>query len=573
MRLTIAQVAEAVQQKESYVRQHINRKHLTVQREGRNVFVYLDEAVRWAQERGLALSQPAHWVVPTDYVQTRTARVSVVSRRLIGDTNATNFFTFVRHRRHDALGPWAGEEAGVWTSEIVLAELNSDSEEFRLHTLDVPLENCEELINGVLNEGKLDIEGTTVEYSLEQPPRIHWTYRDERMPDEHSFRSPFSKHSAEITEYWHFTDELQNRWVEIVKANPTGLKGLTDRVGFPLDQRSDRVGNLLIAAAEDTVHCELFTQNNTLILNVDRLDGLALLPDQYTATVWGSHGGDTLVRREVPINGREVDIDLQSDVDRIGFALHRNVDGQCIDLMDANLIMHIGIAMHVDSGPTLEVRDLKNAKTHSFRPSSSRSMLNIDGDKHSPALDRQIRRSVLDRRIVEQQNRAVREGQLRRFEADDFDGAVEYFVSLLRQHSYQNEPIYLADAHFSVPDFGGPDSQLYIDMFEATTGLSLRILCSPRGPMAPWRASYPSALTRHVNVRTFTRPGSRARVLHDRYLITHDREILITNSFNGWRTNGVTFVGLSDGIYSPQAERLWEMAIGESEDGIHVSEV
>ena len=58
-------------------------------------------------------------------------------------------------------------------------------------------------------------------------------------------------------------------------------------------------------------------------------------------------------------------------------------------------------------------------------------------------------------------------------------------------------------------------------------------------------------------------------MLHDRYLITHDREILITNSFNGWRTHGVTFVGLSDRIYSPQAERLWEMEIGKSDDGIH----
>ena len=573
MRLTIAQVAEAVQQKESYVRQHINRKHLSVQREGRNVFVDLDEAARWAQERGLSLSLPAHVAVPTGYVQNRTARITVLSRGLSGDTNTINFFTSVRHRRQDALGPWAGEAAGVWISEVILAEFTSDSEEFRLHTLDAPLKDCEELINQILNEGALDINGTTVEYSLEQPPRIHWAYRDERMTDERSFRSPFSNHSAEITEYWHFSDEPRNRWVEIIRANPVSFEALTERLGFPLDRRSDRVGNFLIAAAEDTVYCELLTQNDALILNIDRLDGLDLLPGQYSAAVWGSHSGDTVVRREVPVTGREVVVDLRADVDHIGVALHRNVDGQCIDLMDTNLIMQMGIAMHVDLGPTLEVRDLKNAKTHSFRPSSSRSMLNIDADKYSPALDRQIRRSVLDRRIVERQNRAVRERELRRFEADEFDDAVEYFVSLLRQHSYQNEPIYLADAHFSIPDFGNPDSQLYIDMFEATTSLSLRILCSSREAMAPWRASYPSSLTRHVNVRTFRWPGSRERVLHDRYLITHDKEILISHSLNGWRTNGVTFVGLSHRIYSPQAERLWEMGIGKSDDGTHVSEV
>ena len=573
MRLTIAQVAEAVRQKESYVRQHINRKHLRAQRDGRNVFVDLDEVARWAQERGLSLSLPAHVAVPTGYVQNRTARITVLSRHLSGNSNAINIFTSVRHRRQDALGPWASVATEVWTSEVILAEFTSESEEFRLHTLDTLLEDCEELINQILNKGTLDIDGMTVEYYLEQPPRIHWAYRDERRTDEHSFRSPFSNHSAEITEYWHFRDEPRNRWIEIIRANPASFEALTERLGFPLDKRSDRVGNLLIAAAEDTVHCELFTQNNTLILNIDRLDGPDLLPDQYTAAVWGSHSGDTVVRREVPVTGREIVVDLQSDVDHIGFALHRNVDGQCIDLMDTNLIMHVGIAMHVDSGPTLEVRDLKNAKTHSFRPSSSRSMLDIDTDKHSPALDRQIRRSVLDRRIVERQNKAVRERELRRFEADEFNDAVEYFVSLLRQHSYQNEPIYLADAHFSIPEFGDPDSQPYIDMFEATTGLSLRILCSPREVMAPWRASYPSALTRHVNVRTFRRPGSWGRVLHDRYLITHDREILITHSLNGWRTHGVTFVGLSHRIYSPQAERLWEMEIGKSGDGTDVSEV
>ena len=223
------------------------------------------------------------------------------------------------------------------------------------------------MVNQILNEGALDIDGLTVEYSLEQQPRIHWAYRDERMTDEHSFRSPFSNHSAEITEYWHFSDEPQNRWVEIIRANQAGFETLTERLGFPLDRRSDRVGNFLIAAAEDVVHCELTTQNGALILNIDRLDGLDLLPNQYTAAVWGSHSGDTVVRREVPVTGMEIVVDLQSDVDHIGFAIHRNVDGQCIDLMDTHLIMHMGIKMHVDSGPTLEVRDLKNAKTHSIQ--------------------------------------------------------------------------------------------------------------------------------------------------------------------------------------------------------------
>ena len=59
MDLTIAELARAVGKNESYVRQHIHRKHLTVQRGGRNVFVALDEAARWARERGLPFGTPA----------------------------------------------------------------------------------------------------------------------------------------------------------------------------------------------------------------------------------------------------------------------------------------------------------------------------------------------------------------------------------------------------------------------------------------------------------------------------------------------------------------------------------
>ena len=573
MRFTIAQLAEVVQQKESYVRQHINRKHLNVQREGRKVSVDLNEASRWAQEWGLSLSLPAHVAVPTGYVESRTARTTVLSWYPGGNANAINLFTSVRHRRQDALGPWASEADGIWASEVILADFASESEEFRLYTLDSSLKNCQILVDRILNEGTLDIDGVTVEYSLEQSPRLHWVYRDERSTGEHSFCSPFLNHSAEVTEYWNFFDEPRNRWLKITEAPTASLDALINRLGLQLDHRSDRVGNLLIAGAEDSIHCELTAHDNALILNIDRLDGLDLLSDQYTAEVWGSHSGDTVVRCQVPVTGKKIVIDLQSDVDHIGFAIHRNLDGQCIDLMETNPIMHIGIAMHVDSGPTLEVRDLKNAKTHSLKPSSSRSMLNIDADKYSPALDRQIRRSALDRRIIERERRAIRERELKRFEADQFDAASEYFISLLRQHSYQNEPIYLVDAHLNVPAFGDAESQLYLDMFQATTGLSLRILCSPKRAMPPWRTSYPSILTRHVNMRTFIQPQARGRVFHDRYLITYDREILITNSFSGWRTHGVTFVSLPSSIYRSQAERLWEMEIGESDDGIHVSEV
>ena len=55
MKLTISELAHAVNRKEGFVRQHIHRKHLVTRKEGRNVSVELDEAMRWAHERGASL--------------------------------------------------------------------------------------------------------------------------------------------------------------------------------------------------------------------------------------------------------------------------------------------------------------------------------------------------------------------------------------------------------------------------------------------------------------------------------------------------------------------------------------
>lgn len=59
MYITIAELARSVDKSETYIRQHIHRGHLAVRREGRNVSVSLDEAMRWAHERGLSFNLPA----------------------------------------------------------------------------------------------------------------------------------------------------------------------------------------------------------------------------------------------------------------------------------------------------------------------------------------------------------------------------------------------------------------------------------------------------------------------------------------------------------------------------------
>ena len=54
---------------------------------------------------------------------------------------------------------------------------------------------------------------------------------------------------------------------------------------------------------------------------------------------------------------------------------------------------------------------------------------------------------------------------------------------------------------------------------------------------------------------------------HDRYLITPAREVLMTNSFNGWNRFGVTFVSIPYGVYRAEAEQLWAPGSGQSHLG------
>lgn len=577
MRLTVAELAIATGKSQNYVRQHINRRHLTVQREGRNVFVELDEAARWAHDRGMPLDLPAHSTLSMEAVERRVARMTILTWRPKG-SRPINLFTLIRHRRREPLGPWAREPNQTWSSEVVLTDYASESEEFRLYVLETTLHDCQELVDAILAEGTLEVPEGWIDYSLESLPRHHWAYRDERQDMEPSFRSPFTKHSARVTEYWSFADGHPKRWLKVAESPHVNVENLEKRLGFPIAQLPDRVGNLVIAGAEDTLHCELsaHSEGKALILNVDNVDAGELPPNTYTAAVWASHSGDDVARCEVPIAQRETIVDLQSDVDRIGFAIYRNVDGQCIDLMDAYLIMGVSIAMNIESGATLEVRDRRSRKATKFSPWRSRSVLNIEPDENSATLDKQIRREVLNRRSFRREMAARREDGFGRFGPDQFDDAVEFFIGLLHRHTYSTEPIYIADPFFMGVVPGSPESQLYLRMFEATTGRRLHILGSAKQrttPVKPWWSSYPSILTNHVIVRELLTQSGYDTVFHDRFLITHDREILMSNSFNGWRKDGVTFVSLPYGVYRIEAEKWWSLGLGKTPDGILVYEV
>ena len=240
--------------------------------------------------------------------------------------------------------------------------------------------------------------------------------------------------------------------------------------------------------------------------------------------------------------------------------------------MDEYLLVEINIGMHIETGPTLQLHNSQSHTINRVNPWKSRSSINIGLDEDNDALSKSIRREVLGRKIREREAAAHQEGTLERFRPNQFEEAVEYFLGLLSRHSHTDGPIYLADPYFMLRNSGVEEGQLYLGIFDATVGRPLRILCGRHENKRRWWAGYPAVLTRHSTVRSFLAPEDRS-AFHDRYLITPEREILITHSLNGWRAGGVTFASLPYGVYRAEAEKLWSLDIGVSGENVRVSEV
>ncbi len=553
MNLSIAELARAVDKSEIYVRQHIHRKHLTAQKDGHNVSVAVDEAVRWARERGFSFDLPARASVTAGAMNGRTARMTILAWHAPG-AQPRNLFTLIRHRREDALGPWANESDETWSSDDLGHEL-------RLFSIDASLGRCQAFVDQIVDSGTLEIDGLEIHYALEFTPRRHWAYRDDRPLVAASMRSPFAKHSAEIIEYWSFAAEPRKRWLEVLESLSANLPPRLANLGFPLGRRPDRVGNLMIAGAEDAIACDLVAHHDRTLRF--RVDANELLTKAYRATVWATHSGDEVLRREVSVTLGQTVIEVASDVDHIGFAIYRVVDGQCIDLMEAFLIMEVGVRMEIESGPTLHIHNSQGRSIHEVKPAGPISKIEVHSDNDSPKLDKGIRRQCLDRRVYERETTARKEGNFARFQPTQFDEAVQYFIRLLRQDSDRTAPVYLADPYFMNLLKGDEGTRLYLDLFAATAGRPLRILCAQRenSDTQPWWPNYPKLLTNHVTVRAFLKHGGRSSGFHDRYLIAPEREIIITHSINGWLKDGVTFASLPYGVYRAEAERLWSMDV------------
>ena len=553
MKLSIAELAQAVDRSENLVRQHIRRKHLSAEKTESGISVDLQEAARWARARGLSFRAPAAAILTAGAMASRTARMTVLTWNEEGQEQPVwNLFTLVRHRHVEELGPWASEPTATW-SEMALGS------GVRLWTFDGLLQRCLEYVDQILESGTLGTGDCEIGYDVTSMGYRHWAYRDDRPLADQPMRSPFSRHSAELVEYWNFSDGLRTRWLEVL-ASWTGDRGqITKLLGFALDRHTDRVGNLMIAGAQDSIACDLrVCRNNTLVLDVD---SNSELPETYHASVWACYSGNDMLRCMVPVNRGSTPIRVESKVDHIGFAVFRDSDGQCIDLMEVFLLMEVNVGLHVSTRPTMNFTNEQGRSIHKVSLPGTRSQMTVQGDIEKGEMDREVRQRWLGNRAYVRDVKARAKRNVARFGPDEVDRAIDFFIGILASSADRGQTIYFADPYFMTKLKGNSGARLYLDMFASTSDGLLRILCGERLTDAakPWWLHWPGQIRKHVSVRSFLKHGTERPGFHDRYLITPERELIITNSVSGWDKEGVTFASVDYGVYRSEAENLWSM--------------
>lgn len=572
MYLTVAQVADAVKKDQGYVRQHVFRRHLAAHRRGGNIFIDQEDALRWAIARGLEFNAPIENVATDINPDKRIARITVLALDELDEHNR-NLFTLIRHRREESLGPWAKPFAQRWISK----ELDNG---LRLLTLDCSLARALGIIDEIKDTRTLRADDFEIHYLLHSAVRQYSAYRDDGPNTDAAIHSPFSKHSANVTEYWSFDTELRDRWMELEESSNSKLQHSTRHLGFPLNKRMDRVGNLMIAGAQDAITCDVLRGPGSSLCFV--VDVNTPSPDAYRATIWSTFCGNEVARREFAVTSRQTSIPLSSTIDRVGFSVYRTSDGQCVDMMDSFLIMEIKGSLELDSKPTVHFQNRKHHTKHTFAPRGDSTTFSVSAIDGGPEMDSAIRRQWLDHRFIKLEMRARREGNLVRFEPHEFEHAIDHVVHLVRNHaSDSNEPIYLVDPYFELYLRENADRiQAYLKIFGAAHGRPLQILCISKFDVGkqPWWSRYPAQVTENVCIRSFTKngavqPSKNGKAFHDRYLITSAGEYLMTNSINGWQSNGVTIVRLQYGVYRAESERLWSMSLNSTDEPYLVEEV
>ena len=573
MRYTVADLALATGKDENYVRQHIRRKNLAAEMDGRRVFVEEAEAVRWAKERGLPITQTIGTPESDSEVSKRAARMTVLALQAPNGTS-TNMFTLIRHRDHKSLGPWAENEDLNWHRETISVENADQAESLMLYRLDTTLAKCQEIVKQILQSGVLNIDGSEIQYALEQKPRHHWAYQDHTASHEEVLGHLFGRYSAEITEYWCFDSETQARWMEVLKVAKEAPRAMAKVLHFPLDQRPDRAGNLVIASAQDAIEGEITARHGkNLILRVAGINWSTPPPGAYSATVWAYHSGDIVTQCSTEIRDPETVINCEADTDRVGYAIYRNSDGQCIDQFEAYLFKSIAISTVV-AGPEVRMNIKTNRNSIEVGTSlgtsrETRRIENNDGGE----MDQAIRTKYLSYRAWERDQAARNEGGLAMFGPEQVEDAIAYITNLIGQGNSSDGPIYFADPYFMGESPNDAEVKLLTTILSESKSQPLHILLGQHWKKGR-KLGYPRPLVAKAAVKSFTRQGERGGpAFHDRYLITPAGETLITNSVSGWGKHGVTFNRLSYGVYRAQAEYLWSLTIGADGNGVLAEEV
>ena len=548
--LTVNQVAEAVSKSANYVRQHLHRGHLESETEAGQRMISVEALLRWAQARDLKVDPMlvAGLRSPSTEAdaEPRAARVAVLAH--VDGDRRINLATTIRHRRVDGLGPWAGVAPPKWRKqqphpslELWTIEVHDDSWEDMLH----------EMVRGVL-----DIEGRAVEYQLEPLPRRHLLVRDHTRGVGDGLASPFGQ-SADVVERWCLDDALRERWVALRDdVEPDALK----RLGLKLHRFIDRVGNVLVLSAHDDVSCEIEAgRKGEVVLRVT--PAAAFAPGSYRAVVWAHNWDDAVLRREVEVRPGETRIDVGVDVNRVGLALYRTSDGECVDYFDAYTIESVQVDMHLQ-GPQLRLQDRKGNEFHRVTPATHSALTVQPGDV--ARLTAGIRRLQLQRRADAIEQHARGSGAVVRVGPGRFADA----VAQLRRYMMEggsDEPIYLGDRYLMDKIKGGP-AQLkgMLDILNAAGGRPLRILCTNARTAPAWWAQVPAQIRGRAEARCFLKNNTHA--FHDRFLVTARREISISHSLTGWDSGGVTFIGMTAGVYRADVEFLWSLPIGTTGD-------
>ena len=559
---TVSELAQAVGKTENFVRQHIHRGHLTPVKDGRKTHITTEEAHRWCRARGLPFTPPpALQVAPLP--QDRTVRIAVATFAL-PDGDRVNAFTHVRIRRPEHLGPWAPSPDGSWHREKL-------DHGFELFWTDTDPEGCEAFITEVLTHGTILLGALACRYDVLPSPRLHWVYRNHTGDPDAQLTSPFSCHSAEMREYWSRDSDVRRILTDALEALPTNRDRFCS-LGFPLHSRIDRLGNLIVSTASDQITCELSARGRrNLAFNVAGDP----LPDEYSATVWAAYSGDMVFHQQLPVESGRTTIPLSTPPDRIGFEVHRASDGQCVDRMDAYLIMDVHMRLDASTGTALHLTDQRGDTIHTVDPTRSRSRIVVSANDDASTLDRIVRSRNLGYRAAEAEAAARRQGTLARFQPAEFPQAVAHFVHLVDDDSDQATAVYLADRYFLSEVDGKDGIRLYTDLLSAAAGRELRVLCTqpPTKHPLPWWKKLPRDLTRNLVVRSFLTHDAKPRpAFHDRYMVTAKRETLLSHSLNGWPHDGVTFVTLPFDVYRAEAAYLWSIDVASTSAPLSVEE-